>query len=119
KKFVHYHRYKWEKHRGPIPKNKKLHFLDGDTTNCKLSNLVLLTRAQLARRISNKNHRELSDSYIAGILSWRDPEMKRHIMNHPGIIDAKRQQIIAHRKMGIHRCKKDSPIISKQQNQKS
>jgi hypothetical protein len=115
--FVHYHRYKWEKHRGPIPKNKKLHFIDGDTTNCKLSNLVLLTKAALARRISNKNHSELSDSYIAGLLSWRSPDMKKHIINHPGIIDAKRKQIINNRKMGHHRCKKGSPAISKLKKQ--
>lgn len=117
--FIHYHRYKWEKHRGPIPKNKKIHFIDGDTTNCRLSNLVLLTRTELARRISNKNHSELSDSYIAGLLSWRDPEMKKHIINHPGILEAKRQQIIANRQLGLHRCKKDSPIISKPQKLKS
>lgn len=114
KSFVHYHRYKWEKLRGPIPDGYKLHFKDGDTTNCRISNLELLTRSALAKKVSDKNHSELSDSYIAGILSWRDPEMKKHIINHPGILDAKRQQILSNRKMGLHRCKKGSPQISQQ-----
>lgn len=116
--FVHLHRYLWEKKHGPIPKNKKLHFIDGDTTNCKLSNLVLLTRSELARRISHRNHAQLSDSYIAGLLSWRDPALKKLIINHPGIINAKREQIIQNRKIGLHRCKKSSPVISKPSKQR-
>jgi hypothetical protein len=112
--FQPYHRFKWEKLRGPIPKNKKLCFLDGDTTNCSIKNLALFTRAELARRIATKNHSDLTDSYIAGLLSWKDPELKKHIINHPGLIDAKRQQILLNRSMGLSKCK-----ISKPQNKKS
>lgn len=115
--FIHYHRYKWEKHRGPIPDGYKLHFKDGDTTNCRLTNLELLSKSQLAKKVSDKNHSELSDSYIAGILSWRDPEMKKVVINHPGILEAKRQQILYNRSVGLHRCKKGSPAISKRKKQ--
>lgn len=45
-----YHRYKWEKHRGPIPKSHIVWFKDGDTMNTKLSNLELIHRGEGARR---------------------------------------------------------------------
>lgn len=105
KYFVPLHRYKWEKLRGKIPPGKKLHFIDGDRTNCRISNLVLLTKSELARRVSIKNHQQLSDSYIAGLLAWRNPEMKRHLLQHPGIIKAKRDLIISMRMAGQSKCK--------------
>jgi hypothetical protein len=105
KSFVHLHRHKWETLRGPIPNNKKLCFKDGDTTNVRMSNLICLTRSQLANRVASKIHDELSDSYIAGLLSWRNPEMKKHLLNHPGIIEAKRAQILENRAAGRSRCK--------------
>ena len=45
-----YHRYKWKKHRGPIPKSHIVWFKDGDTMNTKLSNLELIHRGEGARR---------------------------------------------------------------------
>lgn len=45
-----YHRYKWKKHRGPIPKSHIIWFKDGDTMNTKLSNLEMIHRGEGARR---------------------------------------------------------------------
>ena len=39
------HRLVWETHNGPIPEGKFVRFLDGDKTNCELSNLILIDRA--------------------------------------------------------------------------
>jgi hypothetical protein len=104
KKFIAYHRYVWEQAHGPIPNDKKLYFLDGDTTNYDLSNLALMSKAELAKAVSTKVHAELSDSYLAGILS-RDKEAKRVILQHPELLAAKRSAILLNRKLGLSRCK--------------
>lgn len=104
KSFTPYHRYKWEKLHGPIPSDKKLLFKDGDTTNCRMSNLVLLSRSDLAKVVSRKIHAQVSDSYVAGILS-RDQELKKHLLQHPELLAAKRKQILLNREMGISKCK--------------
>lgn len=51
-KFVLKHRWIWEKHLGPIPKGCQIHFMDGDRTNCDISNLELITTSENARRNS-------------------------------------------------------------------
>lgn len=38
----------WEKENEPVPKGHKLLFLDGNHTNCDVSNLMLITSAQMA-----------------------------------------------------------------------
>lgn len=40
------HRAVWEEHNGPIPKDMLIIFKDGDKTNCDISNLELITRAE-------------------------------------------------------------------------
>jgi len=44
----------WEEVNGQIPAGHKLLFADGDRTHLELSNLILITDAQMA--IMNKNH---------------------------------------------------------------
>ena len=44
------HRHLWEKANGKIPKGMKLAFRDGNTSNCKLENLELVTAAEMMRR---------------------------------------------------------------------
>lgn len=44
------HRYIWEKAFGPIPKGHCVQFKDGDTTNCELDNLYLISRAKQVRK---------------------------------------------------------------------
>lgn len=41
------HRHIWEQSNGPIPKKHKLVFLDGDTRNCSLENLMLVSESDL------------------------------------------------------------------------
>lgn len=54
-KWYPYHQYRWEKYRGKVPVGHCLWFKDGNTLNEKLSNLELITRAELMRR--NTIHR--------------------------------------------------------------
>jgi hypothetical protein len=50
--WVLYHRYIWEKTHGPIPKGNVVAFIDGDTTNCEISNLKLISRYENMNRNS-------------------------------------------------------------------
>ena len=47
-----YHRYIWEQVNGKIPKGHVVTFIDGNTMNCVIENLKLITRAQNAVRNS-------------------------------------------------------------------
>jgi len=51
-KWVQYHRYRWEMFRGEIPPGHCLWFKDGNSLNCKLENLEVITRAENMRRNS-------------------------------------------------------------------
>lgn len=42
-KWEYLHRYLWREKKGPIPENKVVAFKDGNTLNCKISNLKLIT----------------------------------------------------------------------------
>lgn len=48
-KWVEYHRYLWEREHGPIPAGHNIQFRDGDTLNCDLSNLYMISQADQLR----------------------------------------------------------------------
>lgn len=50
------HRHNWIQLHGPIPKGLKLIFKDGDTLNCSIHNLELVTAGELMRRNSYHNY---------------------------------------------------------------
>jgi hypothetical protein len=45
-KWVLYHRYLWEQEHGPIPAKMKLAFINGNSLDCRLENLKLMTYAE-------------------------------------------------------------------------
>lgn len=53
-KWVLYHRYLWEQANGPIPSGHIVTFIDGNPMNCELSNLQVISRAENAKRNSNR-----------------------------------------------------------------
>jgi hypothetical protein len=53
-------RHTWAKWFGPIPEGMLVTHIDGDTTNCRPDNLVLITRAQNATR--NHNRKKAAES---------------------------------------------------------
>ena len=55
RKLIFLHRHIWEKAHGPIPKGCNVVFRDGDTMNCELSNLELISNNELMTR--NTLHR--------------------------------------------------------------
>lgn len=52
------HRYIWEKEHGPVPKNHALVFRNGDITDCRIENLILVSRAELLAM--NKRFKQLN-----------------------------------------------------------
>ena len=49
------HRYMWMEAHGPIPKNMVVIFKDGNSLNCQLSNLDMITRQENMLRNSSNN----------------------------------------------------------------
>jgi len=47
------HRYKWEKYNGKIPKGMLVVFKDGNSLNCNINNLELITRKENMQRNRN------------------------------------------------------------------
>ena len=55
RQMVYKHRWTWEQHHGEIPTGMVVSFRNGIRTDCRIENLILLTRSELAR---------LNQSYI-------------------------------------------------------
>lgn len=68
-KWVYLSRYNYEKYIGKIPKGYIVTHKDGNTMNCDPANLVLMSRADNARRNYSREkfmawHNELTDEYV-------------------------------------------------------
>jgi hypothetical protein len=48
----------WEREHGAVPPGYKIAFRDGNKLNCELSNLELITAAEMARRNNIHNYPE-------------------------------------------------------------
>lgn len=123
-RWQYYHRYLWEQAHGPIPKGIPLVFKNGNTLDCRLENLELISRKELLKRNRNRekaaqslretwaegNHgvHTLSDSYVAGMLAYGNQDIKQEILDYyPWLIEAKRASLLLNR------------IIKKQKNGKN
>lgn len=51
-RWIYYQRYVWEKVNGPVPPNTCVIFIDGNTLNCSIDNLKLITRQENVLRNS-------------------------------------------------------------------
>lgn len=64
-----YHRYVWKQHNGEIPKDRIVSFIDGNSKNCDISNLQLISRADnMARNSINRYPVDLKSKIF--LLSW-------------------------------------------------
>jgi len=97
--FIHWGRWKWQQHRGQVPKGMNVVFKDNDPRNLTLRNLIILSDADLARRNVAKASHGLSDNYIAGMMSFNNPALKQQIKETPGLIELKRTQLLINRKI--------------------
>lgn len=95
-------RHIWEKHHGPIPKGHVITFKDGDSMNCQIDNLEMISMRENARR--NVNPEKLSakwdnptDAMVIGRLCQFNPSLREKVRNNPELIEIARQQIILNR----------------------
>lgn len=104
--WVPLHRHIWEKKHGPIPAGHLISFKDGNSMNCKLSNLRLISKAEnalrnrdyeKARAKMRENWQQLrhlkSDNYVAHLLAGRDKRLKKIVAEQPDLLELKRLQI--------------------------
>jgi len=99
-KWVMLHRYLWQQAYGPIPKGMVVRFKDGNSLNCQLDNLEMVTRAEhLARNHEKDGHpaQSLCDGYVKGVLIlWRGVQEEDIT---PELIDMYRQQLLLKREI--------------------
>lgn len=91
--FVHWGRYAWIQHYGSIEKGMNVVFSDGNNRNLSLNNLELVSDGELSRRNSEKASQGLSDAYVAGIMTHKNPELRKVLIMHPGIIELGRNRL--------------------------
>jgi len=98
-KWVLYHRYVYEQQYGPIPTKHIIAFKDGNSLNCNIENLELLTMAENVKR--NSGSINLTDGMIAHYLATEsrktDLELKEELLKHPDLIGLKRNQLLLKR----------------------
>lgn len=68
RQMVFKHRWVWEQANGPIPKGCVVSFKNGIRTDCRLENLILLTRAELARLNQSYIHLSTPETHESCIL---------------------------------------------------
>ncbi len=62
--FVLKHRHVWEKHNGPVPDKHVIAFKNQDKTDCRIENLILMSKAEMVRysqsfhKLANKETNE-------------------------------------------------------------
>ena len=71
------HRVMWEEKNGPVPDGHLLTFTDGDTLNCRLSNIECITRAEHATRCSALRSKKTNQEI--GIKAWTTRERNMRI----------------------------------------
>lgn len=105
--WLHYHRHLWIKANGPVPKGHIIVFKNKNTLDCRLGNLEMITLAENGMRNKDTSkgvsalikYRQqhghpatnLTDSYVAGLLSGGDKNIKNHILQYePNMIELAR-----------------------------
>ncbi|WP_421977860.1 HNH endonuclease signature motif containing protein [Roseivirga seohaensis] len=98
--YKHLNRYLWERENGPIEPGFQITYKDGNPLNCVIENLEKLPVGNHPSFLNASI--ELSDGYIAGVMSHNDPELRDHLINLPDLLEIKRQQLILQRTINEH-----------------
>lgn len=85
--WVEYHRYLWERANGPIPKGMIVRFKDGNSMNCVVENLEMVSMAKNLKMNYNVNKR------MAFYLAPKNKKLRKELLNHPELIELKEQKI--------------------------
>lgn len=92
----------WQQHHGEIPDQHIIIFLDGDILNFEINNLACIKREQHVRRDSiggkyQNDRKNLTDDYVAGVLTRRTPLEKADIPKQ--LIDLKKENLKINREL--------------------
>jgi hypothetical protein len=97
-KWVQYHRWIWEQEYGAIPSGMIVIFKDGNSMNCKIDNLELISMAENA----NRNRNYMTNRFIArnmvGGKNAKEEDIQA-ILQFPDLIETKRQHILLNKKI--------------------
>jgi hypothetical protein len=89
------HRKLWIDANGPIAPDKVVAFIDSNTENCVLENLMLISRKD--NRYRNAGYITLKDSYVAGLMARNGrkviPELAAELVKIPELIELKRNNL--------------------------
>jgi hypothetical protein len=78
---------------GPVPPHHIITFADGNTLNLLDENLMLMSKADNARR--NAPHKNLPDSYVSYLLAGRNNnELREELLKHPDLLEAERLRLL-------------------------
>jgi hypothetical protein len=101
------HRHNWEIVNGTVQKKYVLRFKDGDTLNCNIENLELISMKENLKRNSliKRNDPVIhSDRYVAARMKiYGKKNQEQFIKEHPEIIEIKRQQLLLQRGINENR----------------
>jgi len=101
-RYIHLQRYVWEEANGPIPKGMIIRFKNGNSLDCRLCNLELISRREHVLRNQNRAKagesmkrywaKGASDKHIAAMIT-KDEAVREAIANNPEIIELKKLQL--------------------------
>ncbi len=91
-KWVLYQRYLWEQKYGVIPEGMLIAFKDGDSLNCKIENLEMISKIENMKR--NKNYKKMAKTMKAlwdieklRVKYYRPRRTKMNVGNITGIVN--------------------------------
>jgi HNH endonuclease len=93
--YVYLSRKMWEDNFGPVPEKHQITFKDDDNMNVVPENLMALPIGCHPSFI--KASTNLSDNYIAAQMSFKDPELRKLLLQHPDLLELKRQELLLNR----------------------
>lgn len=102
-KFAHYN---WIVAHGGMPKNLNIIHKDRDTMNCDISNLEAISNKELS--VCNNVSTNLSDKWIAGILTHNNKDLRKAVLAEKNLIELKRQSLILNRKINERNHEKNA-----------
>jgi hypothetical protein len=89
----------WVAANGTVPEGQIIVFKDGNTLNCVLENLELITRGENLAR--NSGRKELTDEYVSRQIARKtgkaglhlDRELQQQVLQAPELLEVKRNQL--------------------------
>tara|TARA_R110000803_G_scaffold36811_6_gene79161 strand:+ start:1853 stop:2689 length:837 start_codon:yes stop_codon:yes gene_type:complete len=85
----------WKEHNGALPSGKILRFIDGNSLNCVLENIEVVTRGEHAIRNAPWQTGNYTDKFVAHLLAGhRSRDIIPELMKETELLDVKRQQLI-------------------------